>query len=361
MSELIVRSFDSTMEVRSEGDGRTITGIAVPFNAPTEIREWGSVFTETFVKGSFTRTIAERGSKVKLLGLHDGKTQFPLGRATLLREDANGLYSEFRVSKTQRGDEALELAMDGGLDSFSIGFEPIRDIKTNGGRDITRAEVKLREVSLVPFPAYDGALVSGVRDLKGPEFKDAIAVFEMLQRGETLGQNDIDLLRSVLYWIQDGNLLIGPDVFGNLGLGLGPYPEDKREFEDETVEVRSWDAAANVKRLPEDASPSELAKMFAWKDPEGDPASKSSYKFPYHDVGADGKVGAPNPDAASAGIGALNGARGGTVIPAADKEKVYNKLAKVLRDAGKEVPPLRSEGTPFDLAVRRARLLGITI
>ncbi len=161
---LITRSFaDIDIEVRS--DGRTVHGIVAPFNAPAEINERGGSFTETIRHGAFARTISERPvARVKLLGQHNDASM-PLGRAELLREDTAGLYGEFRISNTVAGNEALELLRDGALDAFSIGFT----VPTNGARWTERnssrelTEVKLHEVSLVNFPAYAGALVSGVR------------------------------------------------------------------------------------------------------------------------------------------------------------------------------------------------------
>jgi hypothetical protein len=80
-----------------------------------------------------------------------------------MREDAAGLYGEFRVSNTASANDQLELARDGVLDSFSIGFAPVKHVKR--GDTTVRTEVNLREVSLVTFPAYEGALVAGVRSL----------------------------------------------------------------------------------------------------------------------------------------------------------------------------------------------------
>ena len=55
----------------------------------------------------------------------------------------------------------LTLVRDGVLDSFSVAFRPVRDRRENGV--IVRAEASLSEVSLVGQPAYEGALVAGIR------------------------------------------------------------------------------------------------------------------------------------------------------------------------------------------------------
>lgn len=158
--EYINRAHQADLEVR--GDGRTVVGIAVPYDAPTAIRDASGAYTEIFRRGAFAKTIIERGDRVKFLAQHDRRSM-PLGKATLLREDAAGLYGEFRVSATAAGDEALELIKDGALDAFSVGFRPVKDRKNSDGTLVERLEAGLDEVSAVAFPAYDGALIAGVR------------------------------------------------------------------------------------------------------------------------------------------------------------------------------------------------------
>ncbi len=160
MTTPLSRAFVSDIEVRSDGTGRTVHGIIVPFGRTARVSDGGPSYNEAFERGAFSKTIADRGDKVKLLSQHNSRRN-PLGRATLLREDTAGLYGEFHVSRTTAGDEALELLKDGALDSFSVGFGGIRQEKRDGV--VWRTEVALREASLVTFPAYEGALVAGVR------------------------------------------------------------------------------------------------------------------------------------------------------------------------------------------------------
>ncbi len=165
MSDFLRRAWSPMvdLEVRADGDGRTVFGIAVPFDSPTEIREGGEEFTEVFRMGAFAQTINVGAERVKFLVNHDRIGRLPLGRAISLREDPSGLVGEFRVSQTREGDEVLELIRDGVLDAFSIGFRPQRD-KWNADRSfVERTEVHLSEVSTVAFPAYAGAEIAGVR------------------------------------------------------------------------------------------------------------------------------------------------------------------------------------------------------
>jgi uncharacterized protein len=96
--------------------------------------------------------------------------KWPIGRAQVLREDPDGLYAELRISRTRDGDEALELIRDGALDGLSIGFEPI----AQQHRDdiVVHTEIKLREISVVAWPAYETARISAVRAVMPPVRRD---------------------------------------------------------------------------------------------------------------------------------------------------------------------------------------------
>jgi hypothetical protein len=104
------------------------------------------------------------------------------------------------------------------------------------------------------------------------------------------------------------------------------------------VTNRAWDGTAVVAAIADDASVSELRSVFAWVDAAGDPEAKTNYRFPHHH----GAGGPANLRAVVAGIAVLNGARGGTTIPDADRQGVYNHLAGHLRDVDREPPELRS-------------------
>ena len=192
MSGSLYRANQPDLEVRS--DGRTVHGVAVPWDTPARVNDGFGPYTEVFRKGAFERTIRERGHKVKALANHDRRS-LPLGRANLVREDAAGLYTELRVSKTRAGDEALELVRDGALDAFSVGFVPVKEREGPDGL-VERTEVRLNEVSLVAFPAYDGAAIAGIRgdDLPVDDARSILEALEPASEGDRL-----ILRRSELY------------------------------------------------------------------------------------------------------------------------------------------------------------------
>lgn len=169
MSDRLIRAVPADLEVR--GDGRTVVGLAVPFDRPTEIADWSGRYREVFRKGAFARTIAERGpSRVKIHVQHRAE-DLPIGRATVLREDPAGLYLEARISPTPTGDEVLTLVKDGTLDGLSIAFVPKRDRWSPDRSSVERLEVALREISVVGAQAYSDAVITGVRAASGPAIR----------------------------------------------------------------------------------------------------------------------------------------------------------------------------------------------
>jgi HK97 family phage prohead protease len=143
-------------------EGRTISGVAVPFNSPTQIAERGRVFEERFAPGAFAKTLAERGPNIPILLHHDGRS-LPVGKLTGNRSSNDGLHIDARISDTADGNDVLTLVNDGVLDGLSIGFESIRDEWSQDFSQRVVHEAKLHELSIVNFPAYDKARIAAVR------------------------------------------------------------------------------------------------------------------------------------------------------------------------------------------------------
>lgn len=149
MTELETRALEIRASVDS--DTRTVTGTGVPYGEIITI--WGQ--REMFAPGSV------RADGAKLLYRHAE----PIGVVTSATDDATGWHPTAKISKTTRGDEAHQLALDGVLDGMSVGFQPTKwhSERDDQGEYIVYDEAIVREVSLVPFPAYPGARVKSVR------------------------------------------------------------------------------------------------------------------------------------------------------------------------------------------------------
>lgn len=184
--KLLTRAF----QIRSADlDERTVTGIAVPWNTPVKIRDWwaGETYNEQIARGA-----VQDSDDAKLYAEH----RDIIGRIVSHRDTDEGWEITARISETARGNDVYALLRDGALDRFSIGFEPIehtesRDEETDE-LTITRTKVRVREVSVVPFPAYEEAKVSAVRSAN-PTPKESTmptAVEEQLAELRT-GQEDV--------------------------------------------------------------------------------------------------------------------------------------------------------------------------
>jgi HK97 family phage prohead protease len=167
------------LEIRSVGDKRTVHGTIVPFNRPAEIRDSTGSYIESFAPSAFTKTIQERGNKIKLLG-HHRADQNPLGRATGFVSTPDGLQADFLLARSVAADEALSLIEDGVLTDFSIGFRPKVDDWAPNQRAVTRTEVALLEVSLVAMGVYAdaGATVAGIRSEQLADLERRIAFLD---------------------------------------------------------------------------------------------------------------------------------------------------------------------------------------
>ena len=113
-------------------------------------------------KGAFSRTIAQRGGKLKMLWNHKSDAM-PIGKYTKVEEREGGLYVEGKLSDTTAGRDVMTLLRDGAIDSMSIGFIPKEaEYNENGVRVIK--DLDLLEVSLVNFPMNEMAVVTSVKN-----------------------------------------------------------------------------------------------------------------------------------------------------------------------------------------------------
>lgn len=173
------------LELRSSGDGRTIYGIAVPWNRAQWIND---DLAESFLSGSFDHQM-RAAHRVWFAREHIKLGGRQIGTPTTMRNDAAGLYVELRTSKTPLGDETLELFKDGALRHLSIMFEPVQNRRVHvpsgevaGAPSwapaqvpvVARVKANLREVALVLEGAYgDMAAGVGVRSADAAGAEDA--------------------------------------------------------------------------------------------------------------------------------------------------------------------------------------------
>ena len=97
----------------------------------------------------------------------------------------------------------------------------------------------------------------------------------------------------------------------------------------------AWDGGENEKRLKAGEKQAYYEGEYAYRDPAANAETKGGYKFPHHEVAADGTVGAANLSACESIVAILNGGMGGAKIPDADRAGVHAHAAAHLKDGGR--------------------------
>jgi HK97 family phage prohead protease len=116
---------------QAEMQGRTLVGYASVFNYPIETVETWLYGTTTYIRnGAFGNTIQEHRDFIQPLFNHGHDPQIgekPLGKISVMREDAHGLYVEVPLDETSYNDDLIVSLGSGALRAMSIGFMPERD------------------------------------------------------------------------------------------------------------------------------------------------------------------------------------------------------------------------------------------
>ena len=153
-------------ELTANVEERTISGKIVP--AGTGEVGNTSAGRVVFEKGAIA--LPEDPKTIKLLNQHDMKQ--PLGKATSFTTDDDGIYASFKISRSQRGTEALILAEEGLQSGLSVGVEVVKSKMKAGVMHVSAAN--LFEVSLVTEPAFKSAQVIDVAAEDTPEAVEEI-------------------------------------------------------------------------------------------------------------------------------------------------------------------------------------------
>jgi HK97 family phage prohead protease len=158
-------------ELTANVEERTISGKIVP--AGTGEVGNTSAGKVVFEKGAIA--LPEDPKSIKLLNQHDMKQ--PLGKASNFTvDDIGNIFASFKISRSNRGTEALILAEEGLQSGLSVGVEVLQS-KNKGGVMVV-SSAKLFEVSLVTEPAFKSAQVLDVAAEETPEAVEEITPTE---------------------------------------------------------------------------------------------------------------------------------------------------------------------------------------
>jgi hypothetical protein len=131
---------------------RTLAGVALEYGVEAVVSDGQKV---RFEMGA----LPLEGKKPKMYLNHDSTS--PIGLVTARELVGNTVMFEAKISETILGNEALELAKDGVLDSVSVGILPVEfSFDEAGTMVVTKAD--WQELSLLPYGAFEAAKVQRV-------------------------------------------------------------------------------------------------------------------------------------------------------------------------------------------------------
>jgi len=131
---------------------RTLAGVALQYGVEAVVSDGQKV---RFEPGA----LPLEGKKPKMYLNHDSTS--PIGLVTARELVGNTVMFEAKISETTLGNEALELAKDGVLDSVSVGILPVEfSFDEAGTMVVTKAD--WQELSLLPYGAFEAAKVQRV-------------------------------------------------------------------------------------------------------------------------------------------------------------------------------------------------------
>lgn len=235
-------------------EGRTLEGYASVFG---NIDLGGDIVHP----GAFTKTLAERGDKVKFLWQHD--MQEPLGRPLELREDGRGLFIKAIISDTVRGRDALALLRDGAIDGMSIGYDAVKggtdyDKADNGDTVRNLRELRLWEFSLVTLGMNEEAQVTALKEQEPTEAKPAPEVTENTIRIRVREPSDFqeDSFRTITIGDEDDGIqaVIGR-LDGETSTTVQAFVFDKEKFT--VAEAQEWVDEHEKQTVPVEAEKAE--------------------------------------------------------------------------------------------------------
>jgi len=237
MSEIETRAF----EARADLEERTIVGLAVPYGQTADI---GGMYQERFAPGAIDSI-----EDVKLFYGHEE----PIGRVVEGRDTDAGFEIVAKLTEgVQRADEVLALMRDGVLNKFSVGFIPEESVKD--GSTITRTKVSLKEVSIVPFPAFAGANITEVREEQTAPEAELTNEQEMRTMSENIElevRSVMDEVAELRRVVEAGQTSSAPAIIGAEIRSQGDFAKKMLQGDADAIELaRAASTSADTVALP---------------------------------------------------------------------------------------------------------------
>ncbi len=162
------------------GEGRTVDVRVVPYGQRAKANDGlgglprGVMYDEEILAGAFDHQL-NAANRVHVNVEHEQGISGKVGHGLALRSGPDGLYGSFRLHDTPNGNTALELVRGNALGGVSFEAKFVKSLRTAEGV-VQRVRCNLRNIALCREPAYEGAVVLGLRE----EIDDELILEEQL-------------------------------------------------------------------------------------------------------------------------------------------------------------------------------------
>jgi HK97 family phage major capsid protein/HK97 family phage prohead protease len=331
------------------GDGRTVEAYAAVFLRPTEIMDQDGHYNEQIDPHGFDKTLQQRRKQVfcvynhakSLGGTPSDMWSVPVGTPLPgnegIRADARGLLTVTRYNTDPASDRILEAIKSGSLTGMSFTGVFLRsDPELTGpwaeyGPNrmgelplVNRLEIALIEYGATPIPAYEDAMIVGVRNrdperesiriltpdvIRAMDGQHAESAQDDAARALTMGDGP----RLTPQQGQEPSGVIHPDVKATPAHKAGTLvtPDDPHEAK--------WDSQQWLNGMTFPADLQHMHSVYALYDTSGQFADgtfpRTAGYLPHHVVDGDGRPGAAHPDAVQEALDKLD------VLPVTDEAK----------------------------------------
>lgn len=160
----------TALKAATEDGKREVVGLAVPYDEDLERIDW---FTGASRQRIAAGAAVFRDNTTIYYGHDHLAAGLPIGRVLEAEDTPEGARIRARISPTAKGEEVYTLLRDGVLERFSIGFYPVKSHLEEGDTVLVHDEIDVFEVSIVPHPAYDTAVIDEVLAATRPATRTA--------------------------------------------------------------------------------------------------------------------------------------------------------------------------------------------
>jgi HK97 family phage major capsid protein len=257
------------IHIRADGKGRTVVAYATVWNVPTEIDDTDGHYREQNAPESMTKSVRERAGRIfsvynhakTLSGTPSDQWSVPLGKPTLIQPDRTGLLTHTLYNSDPEADRVLEAVRSGSLTGMSytgVFLESDPPLPRYGrygpGGDgvlplVTRQQIALIEYGPTPIPAYEDAVILGVRS-----------------RRTRMDDDDAQ-----------------PDQQGRETIVLATPPvEPAGGAQRAAMDMAAWDGEAAMAACADAEDPAVAYAEVCAGQSGGDPAQRASWALPHH-------------------------------------------------------------------------------